>query len=60
MFALEGLNAISKLKSLVNGTDLNTIMVHSKGNNLRDFYQVDRINNAFFISETVEEAKEEI
>lgn len=38
MFALEGLNAISKLKSLLNGSDLNTIIVHSKGNNLRDFY----------------------
>lgn len=50
---LEGQNALTKLKELVGNRDPSKC---KKSDKLRAYYGVDRLDNAYFISETVYES----
>lgn len=59
-FAVHGQNALGKLKALIGPAcqgrgGLDRHQVGDKGQ-LRSFYGVDRVDNAFFVSESVDEA----
>lgn len=57
---VSGYNALSKLKALVGPKDpvkrTDALQFKMDKEALRSFYGVDRIDNAFFVSETVHEA----
>jgi nucleoside diphosphate kinase len=49
---VEGINALTKLKAIIGLKDPRDKELQT----LRNFYGVDRVDNAFYVSETVAEA----
>ena len=58
---IEGKNALAKLKALIGPRDPakgdERTAVQLEKDTLRSFYGVDRLDNAFFVSDTVHEAR---
>jgi len=58
---IEGKNALAKLKALIGPRDPakgnDRTASQSEKDTLRSFYGVDRLDNAFFVSDTVHEAQ---
>lgn len=55
-FCVEGVNAMTKLKTLIGQKDPKIKMSPGDKGSLRSFYGNDRCDNAFYISETVHES----
>ena len=55
-FCVEGINAMTKLKTLIGQKDPKIKMGSGDKGSLRSFYGNDRCDNAFYISETVHES----
>jgi len=64
-FAVKGLHSITKLKSMIglkdpkSGHDLRSKLFGLEKESLRTFYGTDRVDNAFYTSETVHEATQD-
>lgn len=55
-FCVEGVNAMTKLKTLIGFKDPKMKISSADKETLRSFYGTDRCDNAFYISETVHES----
>jgi len=56
MMLVSGKHALSKMKQLIGHRNPNKENTNSNSNSLRSFYGTDRFDNAYFLSETINES----